>query len=92
MWYGRYQLSDGAWQAWGAWESKKEAKDALEFHAQGRPVQVLSWKEFHVFQERDGGRSLADLAKEMRTSKETIRQIEARVRRKILTSKKWSDI
>lgn len=43
----------------------------------------LSDKEKMVLEKRNSGSSLAELAKQMGTNKETIRQIEAKARRKL---------
>jgi hypothetical protein len=35
--YGTYQLPDGSWQSVAAFENADEARESLEFHANGRP-------------------------------------------------------
>ena len=39
-WRGRYRLPDGEWQAWASFETYEEAEGALEFHAQGREIEI----------------------------------------------------
>lgn len=31
----------GTWQNWGTWEDYYEAKETLEFHAQGREIEII---------------------------------------------------
>jgi len=57
FWKSKYQLKNGDWQGWATYESFEEAKETAEFHAKGRPFQlvkesgvdmsgVISYKDF----------------------------------------------
>lgn len=48
MWKCRYRLPSGSWQNWAVFESFKEALECMEYHAQGRPFEIVEYSLFKL--------------------------------------------
>lgn len=78
IYYGRYKLANGKWQQWAIFNSKKEALETLQFHAQGREIELLSETEYKN--------------KKRRTKQMTTKKSQQKSKKSTLSGPKWGVI